>query len=79
MKFVISEVFEDETELREYIGMTCSVQDWFCHERIPSAKEAKLLRTSEKAMRFLIAGKVVWIPRSLMKIDSRKEKLLGEF
>ena len=78
MKFIISDVRFDEMGL--YIGRTCSVQQWFCEqEGISKVNEATLLRVSEKAMLFLINHKEIWIPKSLINIVSRKEKLLGDF
>ena len=87
MKFIISEVLTEENSddlveylLESYIGRTVSVQQWFCEqEKMPAVHEAKLLRISEKAMQFFIAKKTVWIPKSLIEITERKEKLLGEF
>lgn len=85
MKFIISEVLEDDNDIcdyliRSYIGRTVSVQQWFCEqEKIPTVHEAKLLRISEKAMHFFIAKKAVWIPKRLITITERKERLLGGY
>ena len=78
MKFIISEVRFDE--MGAYIGRTCSIQQWFCEqEGISKVNEGVLLRVSEKAMLFHINHKNIWIPKSLIDIVARKEKLLGDF
>lgn len=64
-----------------YAGRTAIIEDWFAEkQKLPQkAKEAVLLRVTEKAMLFRCKDTEFWVPKSLIKFVDRTEKRLGEY
>lgn len=80
MRFVITDGTPDGLA-PQYAGRTTIIEDWFVEkQKLPQkAKEAVLLRLTEKAMLFRCKDTEFWVPRSLIKFVERKERELGEF
>ena len=79
MRMHIIKVAKSE-QVRPYLDKTLNIQSWFCEkENLPKVTEVELLGESELAMQFLFGKKAHWIPKSIMTITKRKEKLLEDF